>query len=132
MFHISIIACSYCVVMAFVFLFSGDFFPSLFLKHESEEALVLAHTYLVINSALYIFLALLFVIRQSLLGLGDSVTPTVAGAMELIMRVFAAIFLGRLFGFTGICYANPLAWFGAMIPLTIALCIRMKKLKQIG
>jgi len=128
--HISVIACSYCVIIALVFIFSGYFFPSLFLGWESLETLSMARSYLIISSSFYIFLALLFIIRQALIGLGDSVTPTIAGLMELIMRIFAAIFLGRMFNFTGICFANPLAWIGAFIPLIIAFVIRMKKLKH--
>jgi len=127
--HISIIACVYSVVIAFVFYFSGYFFPSLFLGWESIETLSMARTYLLICSAFYMFLAMLFIIRQSLLGMGDSVTPTVAGIMELVMRVFAAIILGKAFGFPGICFSNPLAWAGALIPLVIAFFIRMRKLK---
>ena len=129
-FHISIIACIYSIVIALVFVFSGYFFPSLFLGWESPQTLAMARTYLIICSSSYIFLAMLFIIRQSLLGMGDSITPTIAGIMELVMRIFAAIILGNIFGFTGICFANPLAWVGAIIPLTIAFFIRMKKLKK--
>ncbi|MCL2208727.1 MAG: MATE family efflux transporter [Treponema sp.] len=126
--QVSIIAVIYCVTIALVFLFSGYFFPGIFLGWDSIEILSMAHTYLIINSSFYILLAMLFIIRQSLLGLGDSVTPTIAGIMELVMRIFAAIILGRAVGFTGICWANPLAWAGALVPLVIAFVIRMKKL----
>jgi putative MATE family efflux protein len=128
--HISIIACIYSIIIALVFYFTGDFFPRFFLGHESAETLSMASSYLVICSSFYICLAMLFIIRQSLLGMGDSVTPTIAGIMELVMRIFAAIILGNMFGFLGICFANPLAWFGAMIPLVIAFVLRMKKLKK--
>jgi len=126
--HISIIAGIYCFIMALVFIFSGHFFPSLFLGRDSPETLSMARMYLIICSSSYIFLVLLFILRQSLLGLGDSITPTIAGIMELAMRIFAAIVLGRAFGFIGICFANPLAWVGAFIPLVIVFFIRMKKL----
>jgi putative MATE family efflux protein len=127
---ISIIACSYSVFVILVFIFSGNFFPSLFLGHESEEALSMARSFLIKNGSFYVLIAMLFIIRQSLLGLGDSITPTIAGVMELVMRVFAAIVLGNIFGWTGICFANPLAWAGAMIPLAIAMGIRMKRLTE--
>jgi Na+-driven multidrug efflux pump len=90
----------------------------------------MSHTFLVINSAFYLLLSLLFIIRQSLQGLGDSITPTVAGIMELVMRIFAAISLGNMAGFKGICFASPLAWFGALIPLTIAIVFTMKRLRR--
>ena len=53
-------------------------------------------------------------------GLGQSFIPTVAGIMELIMRVLVAIFLTAQIGFLGASLANPLAWLGAVIPLGIA------------
>jgi len=129
--HISIIACSYCVIVALIFYFSGNFFPCLFLGKDSIETISMAREYLVICSSFYICLAMLFIIRQSLLGMGDSLTPTIAGIMELVMRIFAAIILGRAFGFTGIIYSNPLAWAGALIPLVIVFIFRMKKIKSL-
>jgi putative MATE family efflux protein len=125
--QISFIACSYSIVMVLLFLFTGSFFPGLFLGKESVEALAMSSKYLIITSSFYILLAMLFIIRQSLLGLGDSFTPTIAGIMELVMRVFAAIFLGNVAGFTGICFANPLAWAGALIPLVISFVLHTKK-----
>jgi len=129
-FHISIIACVYSVLVAFLFFISGNFFPSLFLGGESPQTLSMARNYLLICSSFYVFLSLLFILRQSLVGMGDSVTPTVAGIAELVMRVFAAIILGNAFGFLGICFSNPLAWAGAFIPLIIAFFIRMKKISN--
>jgi len=128
--HISIIACIYCFVIAAIFYFSGHFFPSIFLGNETAEILSMARFYLIVNSFCYIFLAMLFIIRQSLMGMGDKVTPTLASIMELTMRILAALILGEAFGFPGICFANPLAWAGAMIPLTIAFIIKMKKLRK--
>jgi putative MATE family efflux protein len=128
--YISIIACSYCVIMAVLFITTGRTLAGLFLGHEAAIALDMAHIYLIIGSSLYMLLAMLFIFRQSLIGLGDSVTPTIAGIMELVMRIFAAIVLGNIIGFTGICFANPLAWFGALLPLSIVMIRRLRKLKD--
>jgi hypothetical protein len=55
---------------------------------------------------------------------------TIAGIMELGMRIFAAITLSFFFGFTGLCFASPLAWLGACIPLTITLALVLKKIER--
>ena len=55
--------------------------------------------------------------------------PTVAGAMELLMRAGAAIFLCAQFGFLGACFANPLAWIGAGVPVVIAYYWTQKTLQ---
>ena len=65
----------------------------------------------------YWVLSLLFIYRYTLQGLGKSVVPTVAGIMELIMRVFAAMVMAKFFGFAGVASASPLAWIGSAIPL---------------
>jgi Na+-driven multidrug efflux pump len=78
----------------------------------------------------YGMLAWLFIARQTLQGLGNSLITTVAGVAELVMRTFAAIILSIFFGFTGLCFASPLAWLGACIPLSIALVLSLKKLDR--
>jgi Na+-driven multidrug efflux pump len=123
-------SCVYSVVMGLVFLFFGRWFSIVFLGRGSDQALSMSHAYLIINGSCYLLLSLLFIFRQTLQGLGDSLTPTIAGIMELFMRTFAAIILGRFFGFNGICFASPLAWLGAMIPLTIATVFTMKRLRR--
>ena len=57
--------------------------------------------------------------------------PTLAGVMELIMRIFAAIILSKYLGFTGIAMASPLAWIGSCVPLGIAYYITHKKLYRL-
>jgi putative MATE family efflux protein len=125
---------SFSLVMGALYFFVGDRFSAIFLGSGQTEAVQLSHLYLKINGSLYILLSWLFIARQSLQGLGNSMTPTIAGLMELFMRTFAAIFLSEIFGFTGICLASPLAWLGACIPLTIAVILTLKKLsrKKIG
>jgi putative MATE family efflux protein len=129
-FQSSLMSCSFSIFIGLVFFLFGKQLASLFLGRESSEALSMAYTYLVINGVFYLILSLLFIFRQTLQGLGDSLTPTAAGIMELIMRTFAAIILGEYAGFRGICFAGPLAWLGAMIPLTTAIILTIKKLER--
>ena len=87
---------------------------------EAGEVLAYGQTYLIVNGSMYAFLATLLVYRNVLQGLGQSVIPTIAGALELLMRAVAAIFLCAPLGFLGACMANPLAWIGAGIPVVLA------------
>jgi putative MATE family efflux protein len=121
---------TFSIVMSFIFFFAGQHFAALFLGGDQLEAISMSHTYLKINGSLYIFLSWLFIARQSLQGLGNSLVPTLAGIMELVMRTFAAIFLSIPFGFNGICFASPLAWIGACIPLTIAIFLNLKNIER--
>jgi Na+-driven multidrug efflux pump len=121
---------SFSIVMGVLYIFAGQHFSALFLGADQTEAVGLSHTYLKINGSLYLFLSWLFIARQSLQGLGNSLIPTIAGFMELVMRTFAAIILSVPFGFTGICFSSPLAWIGACIPLTIAIVLNIKDLSR--
>jgi putative MATE family efflux protein len=128
--HCAFMSSAYSIIMGLVFFFFGRGFSIIFLGRDSEDALSMSQAYLVINGSFYLLLSMLFIFRQSLQGLGDSLTPTIAGIMELFMRTFAAIILGEYFGFNGICFANPLAWAGALIPLSIASVFTMKRLRR--
>ena len=111
----------------------GTFFLELFVGADAEGAaavIAYGHTFLIVNGSCYIILALLLVYRNVLQGLGQSVIPTIAGGMELIMRAAAAIFLCSSLGFLGACMANPLAWIGAAIPVVLAYLWTEKTLRQ--
>ncbi|MDR0524878.1 MAG: MATE family efflux transporter [Spirochaetaceae bacterium] len=124
-----LMSCAFSIGMGLLFFFAGGHFAGIFLKEEIE-AVRLAHLYLKITGCFYILLGCLFIFRQSLQGLGDSLVPTIAGVVELVMRTFAAIILTRYFGFIGLCFASPLAFFGACVPLTIAIVLTLKRLMR--
>ena len=107
----------------------GDTMSALFLTND-DKAIALSHEYLIINGICYPILGLLFVFRYSLQGLGHSFVPTVAGIGELVMRSLAAIFLTAHIGYTGTCIANPLAWVGSLLPLSIALIPLLRKMPK--
>jgi putative MATE family efflux protein len=118
---------TFSILVGILFVFTGRHLASVFIGADAE-AVSLAHVYLRVNGSCYIILALLFIFRQTLQGLGDSLVPTIAGIMELVMRTFAAIILPGFLGFTGVCIASPLAWLGSCVPLTIALVFTTKRL----
>lgn len=89
----------------------------------------MAHWFLVVNGATYWILGILFVTRNALQGLGRTLSPTISGVLELVMRVAAAITLGSLWGFDGIVWSNPLAWLGAVVLLLPAWWVARKNLE---
>lgn len=119
---------SFSILVGALVLFAGPSAVSLFVGQGQEQLLDLSGQYFLANGTTYLLLSLLFIYRFSLQGLGQSFIPTVAGIMELIMRVVAAMFLSALIGFPGACLANPLAWLGALVPLGTAYYWSMKKL----
>ena len=108
----------------------GGFVIEGFVGAGEAEVVEMGRTFLTVNGLCYIVLSLLFIFRFTLQGLGQAVVPTLAGLMELLMRALAAIFLIDRFGYLGACFANPMAWVGACVPLLIAYSITRKTLKE--
>ena len=94
-------------------------FGGFFIKSRDKEILDAMQLYTNISSSQYVILALLLVYRNALQGLGHTFIPLMGGAAELVMRAFAALVLARFFGFVGVAWSHPLAWYGAFILLII-------------
>lgn len=112
---------------AFLIVFGSDIMH-LFVGDGHPDVIAYGQQYLTVNGVTYWILSLLFIFRYTLQGLGDSVVPTIAGVMELIMRSGASFFLCGWLGYLGACLANPMAWAGSCIPLAIAFFWRRKGL----
>lgn len=111
--------------------FAGAWFVDLFVGGQSQTVVDLAALMLKVNGVAYVALAVLFVLRGALQGLGDALVPTVSGIIELVMRVVAAIVLGALFGYVGVVLSNPLAWIGAIVLLIPAWVRARRKLADV-
>lgn len=112
-------------------IFFGHSLMKLFVSSSETRVFELAQTYFNINGSLYWILAILFILRYTLQGLGQSKIPTIAGMMELLMRSFAAIILIGMLGYAGAAAASPLAWAGSVAVLLYSYLRSMKQLKQL-
>ncbi len=95
----------------------------LFVGVGQENVVTLGQRLLQIQCGLYWLLALMFVIRNTLQGLGKSMIATISGLFELGIRCGVAVLLVEPLGFDGVCLASPLAWAGALLVLLPAYCI---------
>lgn len=86
-----------------------------------------AYLYLFINTGSYLFLGLIYLYRNGIQGMGFSAVTMLSGVTELVMRVFAALVFAKLWGFVGVCSANPAAWVGADIILIVIYCLVYKR-----
>ena len=107
----SIVGIIYCV-LAFgaVWLFSRPLL-SLFVDAEANAAVMdMGAEYLMINSAFYIPLLFVNIVRLSIRGMGFTRPAMFAGLFEMIARTAVATLLVPRMGFTGAFLANPAAW----------------------
>lgn len=104
----------------------------LFMTEPNEEVLFAAHKYLIATAECFSLVAVLFVLRNTLQGLGFTYANAIAGAGELIGRIAIALIFTPLIGFNAVCYAAPAAWLLADIPLAIIYLKKKKKFKALA
>ncbi len=114
----TIITILYSIVGGSILFFFGDIFTELFVSADQSHVIQISQTYLNVVASMCWALGFVFVYRSVVQGMGNGVIPMAAGAMELVMRVVAALFLSKWLGFIGICIASPIAWLAADV-----LCI---------
>ncbi|MBR4384494.1 MAG: MATE family efflux transporter [Selenomonadaceae bacterium] len=116
----ALMSCSFSVAVAAFNIYCGGAIIELFVGAEEVNVIEYGQLFLIVTGLSYWALALLFIFRFTLQGLGQSFVPTLAGVTELLMRIAAAIFLVDKLGFLGACLASPMAWIGGLIPLAIS------------
>ena len=121
-------SCSFSVLVGIFNIYLGAEMIELFVGVEAQQVVEYGRLFLIITGVSYWALALLFIFRFTLQGLGQSFVPTLAGIIELIMRIAAAIFLVDWLGYLGACLAAPMAWLGALLPLATSFFITARKL----
>lgn len=104
----------------------------LFMTEPNEEVLFAAHKYLIATAECFSLVSVLFVLRNTLQGLGFTYANAIAGAGELIGRIAIALIFTPLIGFNAVCYAAPAAWLLADIPLAIIYLKKQKKFKALA
>ncbi|MHC5248380.1 MATE family efflux transporter [Enterococcus sp. LJL90] len=117
------------VLMGAINWFAACNLMRIFVNQSELEVIKLGAQVLQVNGLSYWLLAILFICRFTLQGLGKSFIPTVSGVMELLSRFLAAFVLSKQFGFFGLVLANPLAWLLAALPLLIACFYTLRRLK---
>lgn len=122
----TVLSMLYCAA-AFLFNYvAGERVTLLFLDASETQVLRAAQRYLVSMSIFYPSLAVIFIFRNSLQGMGYSGEAMLAGVSELIARVLVAFVLVSRLGFNGVCCANPVAWVFADVVLLILYFREMK------
>lgn len=116
------------IVSGVVLILAAKPLAGLFVGADQPEVPGYVQTYLLLNASMYFLLALLFIFRYTLQGLGKSLFPTIAGVAELLMRTLAAVVLANIWGYAGVCLSNPIAWLGALVPLTTAYVLTIRRL----
>ena len=111
--------------------FAGSAVASAFLDGASASILTDVHTYLTANGMAYPMLAIIFIFRSGLQGMGFSNQAMAAGLAELLARALVAFGLVGRLGYLAVCLANPAAWLAADILLLTLYRVEMGRLERL-
>lgn len=120
------------VVIAAAMIIFGRPITMLFISSDTPELVKAAgdtaYMYLVVMASFLPILYLLYVYMSALQGMGDTVTPMIAGIIEFVMRVGFAIVVGITGYANGIFWAEVAAWFGSMLFMMVIYYKRIRNL----
>lgn len=117
------------VAMSLILYFSAESVISLFGDNMTGAIMVAAKRYILAIAQCYSLVAILFVMRNTLQGMGFTYANSIAGVGEFFGRMSVAFVLTPLLGFDAVCYAGPAAWLLADIPLIIIYLIKQRQFK---
>ena len=115
------------VAMSLILYFTAEPVISLFGNDVNSAIMAAAKRYILAIAQCYSLVAMLFIMRNTLQGMGFTYANSIAGIGEFFGRISVAFILTPLLGFDAVCYAGPAAWLLADIPLVI---IYLKKQRQ--
>lgn len=102
----------------------------LFVNGTEQEVIDNAARLMRICNWFYPSLGVLVILRYSIQGLGYSNLSMMSGIMEMIARCGVSIWLVPALAWTGVCYADPVAWVMADLFLIPAYLWLMRRLKR--
>lgn len=115
------------VIMSITLYLIAEPIVMLFMEEFSPEIMAAAKRYILAIAQCYSLVAVLFVMRNTLQGLGFTFANSVAGVGEFFGRLLVAFVLTPWLGFDAVCYAGPAAWLLADIPLIIIYIYNVRK-----
>lgn len=123
------LAFGYAVIGFCVAQFLGPYLSLLFIDGSETTVINLAQQYINAGSYFYLVLSMLFVLRNSLQGLGYSFTAMTTGVFELVARGVMGFGFVNTIGYAAACVANPVAWCVAVMFLIPAYIVASRKVK---
>ncbi|MBQ3566967.1 MAG: MATE family efflux transporter [Oscillospiraceae bacterium] len=126
----------YCVASCIAVCLLGGVLTTLFIDTKSTDpSSVLRITelsayYLRLNGLFYPLLGILFILRNSIQGMGYSMLPMLAGVSELVARAFVAVGFVSTIGFTAASLSSPVAWILADTVLILTYVAKLREMKK--
>ncbi len=108
-------------------LVMDDFLISIFTEESNPTMMLLCKQYLSYSAPCYILLSVIFILRQSLQGLGITMFTMIVSIVELVVRWAIATYLPFTLSFIDICLSTPAAWVCASLLFVIRYIVYYKQ-----
>lgn len=92
-----------------------------------SEVIDTACLYQRFDTCFYLLVPTIIILRNSLQGMGDHITPIFSSGLELVGKVLIAMLLTPVIGYWGIIVSEPIVWAVMVIPLIASMVKRMKR-----
>lgn len=115
------ITCLWCAV---VLLLVYTLAPTLIVMITGSSDAIMIHAadkYLRIDTILYFLVAIIFIQRNSMQGIGDTVTPLISSGIEMVGKILLAFTLVPAMGYDGVILVEPIVWIVMIIPLVLKI-----------
>lgn len=104
------VLCSYTIAPTLIRLVTGT---------SNETVISAAWSYLKFDTLLYWVTAIIIVLRNTMQGIGDHITPIISSSIECVGKVILVNLLVPPLGYWGIIVAEPITWCFMVIPLIV-------------
>lgn len=111
------ITCLWCGVVLLIVYTLAPLLIALITGSSDRLMIDAAVQYLRIDTLLYVLVAVIFVQRNSMQGIGDTVTPLISSGIEMAGKIILAYTLVPAMGYFGVILVEPIVWILMIIPL---------------
>lgn len=126
----SVLGIGYSILAFGVLALTGRHLALFFVESAETQVIDNVYLFLLINSAFYIPLAFVNIVRFLIQGMGYSKFAILAGVCEMAARTLVGFIFIPIFGFPAACFASPIAWIFADAFLFPAYFHVFKKTKK--
>lgn len=114
-----LITCLWCAVVLIIVYTLAPLLIVLITGSSDQVMIDAADRYLRIDTLLYVLVAVIFVQRHSMQGIGDTVTPLISSSIEMVGKIILAYTLVPALGYFGVILVEPIVWILMIIPLIL-------------
>lgn len=125
-----LIMCAGALITFAVAMLGAEGFSYIFMDRNTTSPTIISMAVQYVHTVAWFFipLGMIFIYRTGCQGLGSGTIPMISSIAELVMRAIAAFTLPIALGYTGICFASPVAWIGAAAILPFCYIYKMRSI----